>query len=275
MRSGNEKIVKGRVEWRKQNQVKKIRIVMTVIAVILCISVAAGVILAWVQMKNTTAKAREALAKATAPVSSSNNSLPVYDNSFNLILVNSTNQIPAAYKMELEDFDGVPLDARIVPALDQMMKAAQSAGCPLKLTSGYIDAKKQDELYQAEVKRLMATQKKSQVLAENAAQASVGRGGYSENQTGLAVTFSADGLKSGQDFSTTAQYRWLVQNCVEYGFILRFPADDSNPTGINSKTGCYFNPSHFRYVGRDNAMKMREFSMSLEEYINYLSNQDS
>ncbi|HEX3016841.1 MAG TPA: M15 family metallopeptidase [Caproicibacter sp.] len=269
MRSQSEKIVKSSVEWRKQNQVKKLRLIMTVVTVFLCISVAAGAILAWLQMKGATEKAKQAAAKYTAVVSSNSDSLPVYDNNFNLILVNSTNPIPAGYKIGLADCNGIPLEEKIVPALDKMMKAAQAAGCPLKLSSGYVDSKKQDQLYQAEVKRLMTTQKKSQVLAENAAQASVGRGGYSENQTGLAVTFTADGIKSGQDFSTTAQYRWLVQNSVVYGFILRYPENKK------TETGCGFNPSHFRYVGSDNAVKMREFSMCLEEYIDYLSNQQN
>lgn len=247
---------------------------MTVVTVFLCVSVAAGAVLAGLQMKNTAEKARQAISKANAPVvSNSSDSLPVYDNFFNLILVNASSQIPSEYKVELEECNGVPFDARIIPALNKMMQAAQTAGCPLKIAAGYVDSKKQNDAYQAEIKRLMTTQKMSQVMAENKAQASVSRGGYSENQTGLAVTFSAAGVKNGQDFSTTDQYRWLVQNCVDYGFILRFPADESDPTKINSKTGCYFNPSHFRYVGCDNALKMREFSMCLEEYVGYLSNQ--
>lgn len=275
MRSRNEKIVKSRVEWRTQNQVKKLRIVMTVVAVVLCISVAAGAILAWMQMKAASEKVRQAAAKAAGPVSSNIDSLPVYDDSLNLVLVNASNQISSDYKITLTDYNGIQVDERIVPALDKLMQAAQAAGCPLKLAGGYVDEKKQNELFQAEVKRLMTTQKKSQVLAENLAQASVGRGGYSDNQTGLAVVFSAADAKNSQDFAKTAQYRWLIQNSVFYGFILRYPEDATSTTGISSKTGFYFSPSHFRYVGTDNAMKMREISMCLEEYINYLSNRGS
>ena len=39
---GREKIVKSSGDWRKRNEVKKLHIVMTVVAVFLCVSIAAG-----------------------------------------------------------------------------------------------------------------------------------------------------------------------------------------------------------------------------------------
>jgi D-alanyl-D-alanine carboxypeptidase len=273
MRKQSEKVVKSRVEWRKQNEVKKLHIVMIVVAVFLCLSVAAGAGLAWMQMKNASDKLKQSSLPSAAPASSSAESLPVYDDALNLMLVNSSKRISDNYRPELTDYGSVRVDGRIVPALDKLMKAAKSAGCPLTLAAGYVDGQTQEKNYQAEVKRLMASEKLSLVRAEDRAQASVGRSGYSENQTGLSVVFSAPGLKSGQSFGTAAQYHWLVQNSVNYGFILRYPEDDTSTNGINSKTGCYFNPSHFRYVGIENALKMREYSMCMEEYISYLASQ--
>lgn len=274
MRKQNEKIVKGRVEWRKQNEVKKLRIIMTVIAVFLCLSVAAGVFLVWMQMKKESDRLNTPpSAPPSAPVSSGiDGRLPVYDDSLNLLPVGPSRKIPDNYRPELTDYGSVRVDARIVPALDGLMKAAQSAGCPLILISGYVDAQTQEKNYQAEVKRIMTAEKLSLVLAENRAQASVGRGGYSENQTGLAVSFSAQGMKSGESFRSTTQFRWLERNSVDYGFILRYPEDSSSADGINRKTGCMFNPSLFRYVGTANALKMREYSMCFEEYVSYLAN---
>lgn len=262
-----ERIVKSRADWRRQSQVKTIRIVMTAVAVFLCISIAAGAVMAWLQVHKTVEKSHAGKVQYSQPVSSGESELPVYDNSFNLLLVNSSNPLPSGFHADLENYEGVPVDKRIIPALKSLMQAAQQAGCPLKLSAGYIDAQKQDQLYKAEVGSLIKNQKLSQVLAESQAQSTVGKAGYSENQTGLAVTFTADGLKNGRSFSSTAQYQWLVQNSVEYGFVLRFP---ENKTSV---TGAGFNPSHFRYVGSDNAMKMREFSMSLEEYVSYMNQQ--
>ncbi len=267
MRKQKEKIVKSRDNWQKYNQVRKIRMLMTVVAVILCISVAAGAVLAWLQVKSAAEQARQRQSSSAAPASSGEESLPVYDNSFSLLLVNSSHALPSGYAPVLQECAGVQVEGRIVPALEKMMRDAEAAGCPLKLTGGYLDSARQNQMFQAEVKRLMAQQKLSQVLAENQAQSTVGRGGYSERQTGLAVIFSAEGMKSGESFASTAQYRWLNRNSVEYGFVLRYPEDQASTTGVS------FDPSHFRYVGTENALKMREFSMSLEGYVTYLGQQ--
>lgn len=273
MRKRNERIVQGRLDWRKQTEVKKLHIVMIVVAVFLCISVAAGAVLAWMQVKRESFRpTSSSSAPSSEPVSEDADRLPVYDNSFNLLLVGPSRKIPDGYRPELTGCDSVQVDARIVPALNRLMEAARQAECPLLLTSGYVDAKTQEKRYQAEVSRIMASEKLSQVRAEDKAQASVGRSGYDESETGLAVDFSAPGLKSGGDFTATAQYRWLTRNSVDYGFILRYPEDASAADGVNRKTGCTFRPTHFRYVGTENALKMREYSMCLEEYVSYLSN---
>lgn len=269
MRSRGERIVKSRAGWRKADQVKKIKIVMTVVAVALCLSVAAGAVLAWVQIKHPFDKPVTASApvSSAAPPSSETESLPDYDDSYNLVLVNNDSQLKSDFTVSLTSFDGIQVDERIVPALKKMMEDAKAEGCPLKLTGGYIDAGQQDKLFQAEVQNLMKKQGYSQVRAENQAQIEIGRGGCNENQTGMAVEFAAEGAGKNTDFTATGQYRWLVKNCVSYGFILRYP---ENKTG---STGKAYQPGHFRYVGSDNAVKMREYSMCLEEYVSYIRKQ--
>lgn len=273
-----EKIVQGRGEWRRQNEVKKLRIVMTAVAVFLCVSVAAGAILAWMQVKKETANrggvsSSPPASSSSVPDSGESGSLPVYDDSFSLLLVGPSNRVPDGWKPQLTDYGPVKVDARIVPALGAMAAAARAAGCPLTLSEGYVDARAQDERFQAEVKRIMAQEKLSEVRAEDRAKTTVGRGGYSDSQTGLSIVFSASGLKNGGGFAGTAQYRWLERNAVDYGFIQRCPEDASASDGINRKTGCTFRPGQFRYVGTENAMKMREYSMCLEEYVAYLAKQ--
>lgn len=262
MQNRKERVVKVRPDWRKNGQVKKLKITMTIIAVALCLSVAAGGILAWLQVNHMVAGVKKDAA-VMVPVSSVSSSLPVYDDSLNLLLVNSSNPLPSGYHPQMGDFQGIAVDSRIIPALQKMMSDASSAGVPLTLNAGYVDSPKQDELYQAEVKRLMSSQKLSQVIAENKAQSSVGRGGYSENQTGLSVIFGAKGQNGS--FASTSQYRWLVNNSVNYGFILRFSQSKESVTGMSFEAG------RFRYVGSDNAIKMRELSMCLEEYVTYRS----
>ncbi len=259
-----ERIVKSREDWRKQNQVKKLRIIMTVVGIAIVLSAAAGAMLAWVQVNRLFAKNVNPVASSATPVSSAVSSLPVYSNSLNLLLVNSKNQLPSSYQVQVTDYNGVQVDGRIVPSLTEMMQAASAAGCPLKLTAGYVDTAKQDQLYRAEVKRLMQTEKKSQVLAENQAQTTVGRGGYNESQTGLSIVLAAGNGAVATKWVSTPQYQWLLKNSVNYGFILRYAENKQDVTGMQ------FQPDRFRYVGKDNALKMRQLSMCLEEYSDYV-----
>lgn len=263
MRNRNERIVKTNSDWRKHNQIKKMKILITVIAVTLCLSVAAGAVLVWVHIKSHTAKPTASSTPASSAVNSEE-TLPVYDDSFNLTLVNFSNKLSSDYKAELTDFNGISVDKRILPALKKMTDDAAAANCTLKLTGGYVSAQEQDKIFQAQVQNLMKNQGLSQVIAENQAQTTVGKGGYNENQTGLAVDFSAQGKSN---FASTPQYKWLIKNCVNYGFVLRFSESKTSFTEMD------YNPCRFRYVGEKNAVKMREYSMCLEEYVAYINKQ--
>lgn len=272
---GREKIVKSSGDWRKRNEVKKLHIIMTVVIVFLCVSVAAGVTLSLLKVKKSTDRLNShKTASASVSASSAAASLPVYDDSLNLMLVNHSKKIPEGYRPNLTAFDSVQVDAHIVPALEQLTQAAKAAGCPLGLKSGYVDVQTQDGKFQAEVKRLMTQEKLSQIRAEDKAQSTVGQGGYADSQTGLSVCFAAQGAESGAAFGTTAQYRWLQRNAADFGFILRYP-DDSGADGINDKTQHIADTSCYRYVGQDAAIKMREYSMCMEEYVQYLANREN
>ena len=265
MKKRGEKVIKGRVQWRKEKEVHKLRIVLTVVAVFLCASVGAGAFLVWRQWDANRKAVQEAVAKVSAASAGSGEVSAQTEDDRDLLLVNSSRRVPEDYRPSLTGYGGVQVDSRILPALKKMMGDAASAGYPLKLRSGYVDEKSQETLYQAEVKRLTTEQKMSRVFAENKAQSTVGRGGYNENQTGLAVEFAAAGEKAGQSFAQTGQYRWLVSNCVNYGFILRYPDGKESVTEVEP------NPAHFRYVGSAHAVQMRAYAMCLEEYAAYLS----
>ena len=52
-----------------------------------------------------------------------------------------------------------------------------------------------------------------------------------------------------------------MEHCYEYGFILRYPKDKEDITGIS------YEPWHYRYVGREHARAIRESGVCLEEYV--------
>ena len=59
--------------------------------------------------------------------------------------------------------------------------------------------------------------------------------------------------------------KWLMANSWKYGFILRYPADKTNVTGI------IYEPWHYRYVGKELAKELYESGLTLEEYLNGLT----
>ena len=93
--------------------------------------------------------------------------------------------------------------------------------------------------------------------ARSAARKLVADPGCSEHHTGLAFDITVPGTS----FGGTKQAKWLEEHCWEWGFILRYPADKTAITGITNE------PWHFRYVGTDAAMEMRETGECLEEYV--------
>ena len=74
--------------------------------------------------------------------------------------------------------------------------------------------------------------------------------GTSEHQMGLAVDIV------GEEANV-----WLGEHCWEYGFILRYTEEKAEITGITNE------PWHFRYVGREISMDMKDSGLCLEEYL--------
>ena len=55
--------------------------------------------------------------------------------------------------------------------------------------------------------------------------------------------------------------KWLMEHCHEYGFILRYPKD------MQEKTGIIYEPWHYRYVGKEHAEIIMSNGLCLEEYL--------
>ena len=88
------------------------------------------------------------------------------------------------------------------------------------------------------------------------------RPGTSEHQLGLAldiVDLDYQQLDTRQE--ETPEQKWLMENSWKYGFILRYPTDKSNITGI------IYEPWHYRYVGKEAAKVIHEKGICLEEYL--------
>lgn len=183
---------------------------------------------------------------------------------WNLILVNDWNAIDEAYvaTIPFEDYNATwQFDGRALPQLNQMVEAANVAGCDIWGQSLYRDYETQKVLYWRQVDELLA-QGKGQEEAETEAATIVKRPGTSEHNSGLAVDFECSEFQDlDEEFENTTAFAWLMDHCAEYGFILRFPKDKENITGV------IYEPWHYRYVGVDAAKEIMSRKICLEEYL--------
>ena len=72
---------------------------------------------------------------------------------------------------------------------------------------------------------------------------------------------SSDYLGTDDEEENTDEAKWLKANCANYGYILRYPAEKSDITGVG------YEPWHFRYVGKTAAKEIMEQGITLEEYL--------
>lgn len=184
---------------------------------------------------------------------------------WNLRLVNKENQIPEDYHFDLHEVEGThKVDTRVAEALQQMLTDARKQGLKPIICSSYRTTETQTSLFEQKLKQYSNLGYDKQEAREKA--------GYwvtppktSEHEIGLAVDIVSihyQNLDERQE--KTAVQKWLMQNCNNYGFILRYPTHKKEITKIN------YEPWHYRYVGVENAKFMTEKGFCLEEYLDFL-----
>lgn len=186
----------------------------------------------------------------------------VEEDAWQLRLVSAAHPLPEDFEVpELTKLKGGhAIDSRVYPALQQMMDDCRAAGLNPVICSSYRTHDKQEELFRKKVNTLRK-QGYSQEEAETVAARWVARPGTSEHETGLAVDIvdkSYQLLDEKQEQTPVQQ--WLMAHCAEYGFILRYPVEKSDLTGIG------YEPWHYRYVGTEAAKAITEQGLCLEEY---------
>lgn len=175
---------------------------------------------------------------------------------WNLMLVNSRYRIPDDYSVELIRLsNGEQVDSRIYPDLQEMFDDARGAGYSLFVRAGYRSEEDQENLMEDKIEAYRQ-EGYSQREAEREAEKWVAKPGTSEHELGLSVDINAEGQTDGNRL-----YQWLAEHSWKYGFILRYPAEKEEITGID------YEPWHFRYVGKQAAKEMYEQDLCLEEYV--------
>lgn len=168
-----------------------------------------------------------------------------------VVLVNALNPIPSYYEIELKNVvDYHDVDIRCYDALVQMLADCNAAGIEYVFNSAYRTMEEQTEILELRTLEHMKTYDLDFEEAREKALETVAIPGTSEHQMGLAVDLLGD--------EATA---WLQEHCWEYGFILRYPLDKKAVTGIINE------PWHYRYVGTEVSLDMKDSGLCLEEYL--------
>ena len=179
-----------------------------------------------------------------------------------LKLVNHNHAIAPDFSVELaEVIGGVFVDRRIEGDVLAMLESASNHGMDLVIVSAYRSYEEQVEIFN-NMMYIWISGGHTPLDAFLATQSVVAVPGHSEHHLGLALDIvSAHHQVLDESQSQTPEGRWLRENSWRYGFVVRYLEDKTHITGI------FYEPWHFRYVGREAARVMWENNLVLEEYL--------
>lgn len=173
-----------------------------------------------------------------------------------VLMCNPWHPIPADFETDMVEIEGKLIDRKAKEPLEQMLAAGRAEGIVIGINNSYRSVENQRSSWNASVALLM-----EEGLSKEQAEKHVGTvlaiPGHSEHHTGLALD-----VNSGYRV-----YEWLGEHCWEYGFILRYPDDKTSITGIK------YEAWHFRYVGTELSLELKELGLCMEEYMTELTEQ--
>lgn len=168
-----------------------------------------------------------------------------------VILVNGLNPVPDWYKLDAVNVvDYHDVDRLCYDALVQMLADCRAAGIDYNFNSAYRTLAEQTAIMEYRTREHMDDLGLEFTDARNKAMETVAVPGTSEHHLGLAV-----------DLLGKEAIAWFTEHCWDYGFILRYTKEKEGITGIVDE------PWHFRYVGTEVSMDMKDSGLCLEEYL--------
>ena len=183
-------------------------------------------------------------------------------SSWEYTLVNKDNLLSADFSPELTAVEnGQNFDSRAVAALNEFVAAAKAEGLTVYITSSFRNYDTQEYLFNKKVNEYISSEGSREAAIEKA-KTIVAYPGSSEHQLGLACDIVDKYYQyMNETLETTALSQWMASHSAEYGFILRYPKNKSDITGV------MFEPWHYRYVGKEAAEYMQENGLTFEEFV--------
>ena len=165
----------------------------------------------------------------------------------NLLLVNAAHPLPDGYEAVLTEYNGAKMHPLMVDPYIALRDGVQAkTGVRIYVASDFRTAEEQ-----------------AAILASSEAGIAAELG-CSEHEAGLALDVYAP-YYAGEEFLCSRAGRRVNNVCGEYGYIVRYPKNKTDVTGIA------YEPWHLRYVGVPHAEVIMESGICLEEYLDLLA----
>lgn len=148
---------------------------------------------------------------------------------------------------------GICLTKETRDAFDSMVKKVQEDGYFIKASSGFRSYEYQKSLLANAIKN-----------GQKDASVSIAKAGYSEHQLGTAIDITGASINYDSatgKFNKTPEDIWLRENAYLYGFI------QSYPEGKEEITGYKYESWHYRYIGIENAKKIKDLGLTIAEFL--------
>lgn len=180
-----------------------------------------------------------------------------------LALVNKQHSLPLHYvpgDLVALDFSGIStlredtmLRWEAAESLARLMEAAGVAGEELIVASGYRSFDDQQAVHT----------EFANFYGEEAAAMISAPPGHSEHQLGTTVDFtnSEAQYRVWSAFEGTSAYGWLLEHAEDYGFVQSYEKGKEEETGYQAESW------HYRYVGVENAWRLKGTGLSLQAFL--------
>lgn len=163
-----------------------------------------------------------------------------------LLLVNAAHPLPEGYEAVLTEYNGARMHPLMVDPYIALRDSVQAkTGVRIYVASDFRTAEEQAAILASSEEGIAAEL------------------GCSEHEAGLALDVYAP-YYAGEEFLGSRAGRRVNDTCGEYGYIIRYPKNKTDVTGIA------YEPWHLRYVGAPHAEVIMESGLCLEEYLELL-----
>jgi len=185
-----------------------------------------------------------------------------------MMAIDKNMRLKASYEppvVELSEFGSAQyLHKDAIDDFREMYEASRDAGLLMLITSGYRSYNTQDSLFSSYVNGELARGLDYATAYSNANNFSAVPG-FSEHQLGTTLDLNSGGCDAFARtcFQNGNVWEWLKINAHKYGFVLSYPE------GRTLDTGYIFEPWHYRWIGKEKALKYKsqEGNLTLNKWL--------